>query len=176
MNGVVGLRNTVIPEARSLRNCKYFSIHFPRKVQLSGYKFNFCSLLQVSKAYSKTWSFREDALLDVMKQMSELPPGSRDEARNMMRAAIFLVNKGIKDKVFAVSTIFHPRTRSTLHSCHHGLVFDKSKRQTSQGLVRREISNIITNLALHLLKITDLSLPSYTVQLKVMLNFVLSDI
>ncbi len=62
--------------------------------------------LQVSKAYSKTWSFREDALLDVMRQMSELPSGSRDEARNMMRAAIFLVNKGIKDKVFAVSQMF----------------------------------------------------------------------
>ena len=73
-------------------------------MNLSKAHFNFyVFLFQVSKAYSKTWSFREDALLEVMKLMSELETGS-DDARSMLRAAVFLVNKGLKDKVFAVST------------------------------------------------------------------------
>ena len=61
--------------------------------------------LQVSKAYSKTWSFREDALLEVYKQMNELT--SSDEARNMLRASVFLIARAIKDQVFAVSHLVH---------------------------------------------------------------------
>ena len=41
-----------------------------------------------------------------MKIMSDLESGS-DEARRMLRAAVFLVNKGLKDKVFAVSMASH---------------------------------------------------------------------
>ncbi|XP_074654970.1 centrosomal protein of 104 kDa-like [Tubulanus polymorphus] len=57
----------------------------------------------VSKAYSKTWSFREDALLAIYKLMSELPTtATKDDSKAMFRAACFLVVKGIKDQVFAV--------------------------------------------------------------------------
>ncbi|VDI17138.1 centrosomal protein CEP104 [Mytilus galloprovincialis] len=57
----------------------------------------------VSKAYSKTWSYREDALLAVYKQMQDLPATApKDEAKSMMRASIFLVKKAIDDKVYAV--------------------------------------------------------------------------
>ncbi|XP_064642037.1 centrosomal protein of 104 kDa-like isoform X2 [Lineus longissimus] len=57
----------------------------------------------VTKAYSKTWSFREDALLSIYKQMHELPDdATREDAKFMMRAAIHLVVRGIKDEVFAV--------------------------------------------------------------------------
>ncbi|XP_070207078.1 centrosomal protein of 104 kDa-like isoform X2 [Littorina saxatilis] len=56
----------------------------------------------VSKAYSKTWSYREDALLAVYKQMQELAVRDKEEAKTMMRAAIFLVKRGIDDKVYAV--------------------------------------------------------------------------
>ena len=79
-----------------------FSYLCTSKLSMSTNEFSFL-LLQVSKAYSKTWSFKEDALLEVMKIMSELERGS-DEAKNMMRAAVFLINKGLKDKVFAVSS------------------------------------------------------------------------
>ena len=65
--------------------------------------------LQVSKAYSKTWSFREDALLEVYKQMNELT--SSDEARNMLRASVFLIARAIKDQVFAVSHLTSYCTR-----------------------------------------------------------------
>ncbi|PVD36984.1 hypothetical protein C0Q70_03977 [Pomacea canaliculata] len=57
----------------------------------------------VSKAYSKTWSYREDALLAVYKQMQELSSSSnKEDAKTMMRAAIFLVKKGVDDNVYAV--------------------------------------------------------------------------
>ncbi|KAL8583520.1 hypothetical protein ACOMHN_054836 [Nucella lapillus] len=56
----------------------------------------------VSKAYSKTWSYREDALLAVHKQMRELPVRDKEEAKVMMRASVFLVKRGIDDKVYAV--------------------------------------------------------------------------
>ncbi|KAL3861939.1 hypothetical protein ACJMK2_007949 [Sinanodonta woodiana] len=57
----------------------------------------------VSKAYSKTWSYREDALLAVYKQMQELSTStSKDDAKNMMRASIFLIKRAIEDKVYAV--------------------------------------------------------------------------
>ncbi|XP_078281317.1 centrosomal protein of 104 kDa-like isoform X5 [Rhinoraja longicauda] len=57
----------------------------------------------VAGAYSKTWSYREDALLAVYKKLSTVPDDvSKDELKNMLRAAIFLVCKAIKDKVSSV--------------------------------------------------------------------------
>ncbi|KAJ8386881.1 hypothetical protein AAFF_G00165820 [Aldrovandia affinis] len=57
----------------------------------------------VAGAYSKTWSYREDALLAVYKRLSEAPAGTpKDELRTMMRAAVFLARKAISDKVSSV--------------------------------------------------------------------------
>ncbi|KAI1892582.1 hypothetical protein AGOR_G00135060 [Albula goreensis] len=57
----------------------------------------------VAGAYSKTWSYREDALLAVYKKLSEAPARSpKEELRTMMRAAAFLARKGILDKVSSV--------------------------------------------------------------------------
>ncbi|XP_041061790.1 centrosomal protein of 104 kDa isoform X3 [Carcharodon carcharias] len=57
----------------------------------------------VAGAYSKTWSYREDALLAVYKKLSTVPEGiPKDELRNMLKAAIFLVRRAIKDKVSSV--------------------------------------------------------------------------
>uniref|UniRef100_H2Z822 Centrosomal protein of 104 kDa n=1 Tax=Ciona savignyi TaxID=51511 RepID=H2Z822_CIOSA len=57
----------------------------------------------VSGAYSKTWSFREDALLAVYKLLSEAPESvSKDELKANTRAAVFLIRRAIKDKVHAV--------------------------------------------------------------------------
>ncbi|XP_038590771.1 centrosomal protein of 104 kDa-like [Micropterus salmoides] len=59
----------------------------------------------VAGAYSKTWSYREDALLAVYKKLLELPPAiPREELRNLIRAAVFLVKKALLDKV---SSVFH---------------------------------------------------------------------
>ena len=59
---------------------------------------------KVSKAYSKTWSFRDESLTDMQGRMMAFQ-GSKEEAKVMMRAAIFLDNKALKDKVYAVSTV-----------------------------------------------------------------------
>ncbi|KAF7648578.1 hypothetical protein LDENG_00154360 [Lucifuga dentata] len=57
----------------------------------------------VAGAYSKSWSYREDALLTVHKKLLEASPDSpKDELRNMIRAAVFLVKKGLLDKVSSV--------------------------------------------------------------------------
>ncbi|XP_062889352.1 centrosomal protein of 104 kDa isoform X1 [Mobula hypostoma] len=57
----------------------------------------------VAGAYSKTWSYREDALLAVYKKLSTVSDDlTKDELKNMLRAAIFLVHRAIKDKVSSV--------------------------------------------------------------------------
>uniref|UniRef100_A0A3Q3XGY3 Centrosomal protein of 104 kDa n=1 Tax=Mola mola TaxID=94237 RepID=A0A3Q3XGY3_MOLML len=59
----------------------------------------------VAGAYSKTWSCREDAILAVHKKLLELSPTTpREELRNTIRAAVFLVKKTCHDKV---SSVFH---------------------------------------------------------------------
>ncbi|XP_030280271.1 centrosomal protein of 104 kDa isoform X1 [Sparus aurata] len=59
----------------------------------------------VAGAYSKTWSCREDALLAVHKKLSEVSPATpKEELRNMIRAAVFLVQRSLQDKV---SSVFH---------------------------------------------------------------------
>ncbi|KAK1801111.1 hypothetical protein P4O66_022819, partial [Electrophorus voltai] len=57
----------------------------------------------VSGAYSKTWSYREDALLEVYKKLAEIPSGtSKADLRNLMRGAVFLCKKAVTDKVSSV--------------------------------------------------------------------------
>ncbi|XP_071772798.1 centrosomal protein of 104 kDa [Centroberyx gerrardi] len=56
----------------------------------------------VAAAYSKSWSYREDALLSVYKKLLELPATPKEELRNTIRAAVFLVKKGLLDKVSSV--------------------------------------------------------------------------
>ncbi|NWR45758.1 CE104 protein, partial [Regulus satrapa] len=57
----------------------------------------------VSGAYSRTWSCREDALLTVYKKLMEVSEDTpKEDLRNMLRAAIFLVRRAIKDTVSSV--------------------------------------------------------------------------
>ncbi|NWI42639.1 CE104 protein, partial [Picathartes gymnocephalus] len=57
----------------------------------------------VSGAYSRTWSCREDALLTVYKKLMEVSVDTpKENLRNMLRAAVFLVRKAIKDTVSSV--------------------------------------------------------------------------
>uniref|UniRef100_A0A4W6G9A7 Centrosomal protein of 104 kDa n=1 Tax=Lates calcarifer TaxID=8187 RepID=A0A4W6G9A7_LATCA len=57
----------------------------------------------VAGVYSKTWSYREDALLVVYRRLVEVSPSTpKEELRNMIRAAVFLVKKSLLDKVSSV--------------------------------------------------------------------------
>ncbi|XP_027858186.1 centrosomal protein of 104 kDa [Xiphophorus couchianus] len=59
----------------------------------------------VAGAYSKTWCYREDALLAVHSKLLEVSSTTpKDELRNTIRAAVFLVKKALLDKV---SSVFH---------------------------------------------------------------------
>nr|XP_048681405.1 centrosomal protein of 104 kDa isoform X3 [Caretta caretta]XP_048681407.1 centrosomal protein of 104 kDa isoform X3 [Caretta caretta] len=57
----------------------------------------------VAGAYSKTWSYREDALLAIYKKLMEISAStSKDDLKNMLRAAVFLIRRAIKDIVSSV--------------------------------------------------------------------------
>lgn len=56
----------------------------------------------MSKAYSKTWSHREDAILEVHKRLENGTFEDKDEVKAFFRATVFLLQRGMKDKVFAV--------------------------------------------------------------------------
>ncbi|XP_006871806.1 PREDICTED: centrosomal protein of 104 kDa [Chrysochloris asiatica] len=57
----------------------------------------------VAGAYSKTWSYREDALLALYKQLMEMPIGTpKEDLKNMLRASVFLIRRAVKDIVTSV--------------------------------------------------------------------------
>ncbi|XP_030819879.1 centrosomal protein of 104 kDa isoform X1 [Camarhynchus parvulus] len=57
----------------------------------------------VSGAYSRTWSCREEALQAVYKKLMEVSVDTpKEDLRNMLRAAVFLVRRAIKDTVSSV--------------------------------------------------------------------------
>lgn len=57
----------------------------------------------VAEAYSKAWRYREGALLSVCEKLLEVSPTTpKEELRNMIRAAVFLVKKALLDKVTSV--------------------------------------------------------------------------
>uniref|UniRef100_H0V6D7 Centrosomal protein of 104 kDa n=1 Tax=Cavia porcellus TaxID=10141 RepID=H0V6D7_CAVPO len=59
----------------------------------------------VAGAYSKTWSCREDALLALYRKLMEMPAGTpKEDAKNMLRASVFLIRRAIKD---IVTSVFH---------------------------------------------------------------------
>uniref|UniRef100_A0A3Q0S5R0 Centrosomal protein of 104 kDa n=1 Tax=Amphilophus citrinellus TaxID=61819 RepID=A0A3Q0S5R0_AMPCI len=57
----------------------------------------------VAEAYSKAWRYRKGALLSVCEKLLEVSPTTpKEELRNMIRAAVFLVKKALSDKVTSV--------------------------------------------------------------------------
>ncbi|XP_030589326.1 centrosomal protein of 104 kDa isoform X2 [Archocentrus centrarchus] len=57
----------------------------------------------VTEAYAKAWRYRKGALLSVCEKLLEVSPTTpKEELRNMIRAAVFLVKKALSDKVTSV--------------------------------------------------------------------------
>ena len=55
------------------------------------------SLYQVTKAYSKVWSFRESALQEVSTNLHDVPRGlGKEESRNQLRQANVLLSRAMK--------------------------------------------------------------------------------
>jgi len=61
----------------------------------------------VAEAYSKNWARREHALAGVYDKLQEVVPAgtSREERRTLVRAAVFLVQRALQDKVSPVSPL-----------------------------------------------------------------------
>ncbi|XP_035413370.1 centrosomal protein of 104 kDa isoform X3 [Cygnus atratus] len=118
----------------------------------------------VSGAYSKTWSYREDALLAVYQKLMEMSVSTpKEDLKNMMRAAIFLVRRAIKDivsSVFQASlkllkmiiTQYIPKHKlgkqETAHCVEKTLPSLLSRTGDSSSRLRLVASNFIQEMAL----------------------------
>ncbi|XP_057274194.1 centrosomal protein of 104 kDa isoform X1 [Pezoporus wallicus] len=118
----------------------------------------------VSGAFSKTWSYREDALLAVYKELMEVSVTTpKEDLKNMLRAAIFLVRRAIKDivpSVFQASlkllkmiiTQYIPKHKlgklETSHCVEKTLPNLLSRTGDSSSRLRLVASNFIQEMAL----------------------------
>lgn len=60
--------------------------------------------IKVQHAYSKQWKYRQEAMENVEKEVSSDTPQliSEKDPKAVVKATVFLVQKGIKDQVFSV--------------------------------------------------------------------------
>ena len=74
--------------------------------------------------YSKVWSNRDEGLLELYRHLEELPGTTdKDVAKNKFRAASFLIERTLRDKVFAVS-IYQLNVASCSVSCKLKYCYD----------------------------------------------------
>ncbi|NWX12860.1 CE104 protein, partial [Aegotheles bennettii] len=118
----------------------------------------------VSGAYSKTWSYREDALLAVYQKLMAMAVNTpKDDLKNMLHAAIFLVQRAIKDMVSSVFqaalkllkmiiTLYIPKHKlgklETAHCVEKTLPNLLSRTGDSSYRLRLVASNFIQEMAL----------------------------
>lgn len=134
----------------------------------------------VAGAYSRTWSYREDALLALYKQLVEMPVGTpKEDLKNTLRASIFLIRRAIRDivtPVFQASlkllkmiiTQYIPKHKlsklETTHCVERTVPVLLTRTGDSSGRLRIMASNFIQEMALFK-EVKSLQLiPSYLVQ------------
>jgi len=59
---------------------------------------------QVEKAYARSWSSKEECMTELVERLSQFSPADRDDAKNAMKAATFLIQRLLRDSVHAVVT------------------------------------------------------------------------
>lgn len=134
----------------------------------------------VAGAYSKTWSYREDALLALYKKLAEMPAGTPKEVvKNMLRASVFLIRRAIKDivtSVFQASlkllkmlvTQYIPKHKlgklETSHCVERTLPVLLARTGDSSARLRGAASNFIQEMALCKEVRALQAVPSYLVQ------------
>ncbi|XP_034280121.1 centrosomal protein of 104 kDa [Pantherophis guttatus] len=96
----------------------------------------------VAGAYSKTWSYREDSLLAIYKKMTEAPTSMpKEELKNVLRGAIFLVVRAIKD---IVSSVFHASLKLLKMSITQYIPKHKLGKQETIFCVERSFPNLLS--------------------------------
>ncbi|KAM8955107.1 centrosomal protein of 104 kDa isoform 2-T3 [Lycaon pictus] len=131
----------------------------------------------VAGAYSKTWSYREDALLALYKQLMETPAGTpKEELKSMLRASIFLVRRAIRDIVTPASlkllkmiiTQYIPKHKlsklETAHCVERTIPVLLTRTGDSSARLRVIASNFIQEMALFKEVRSLQIIPSYLVQ------------
>uniref|UniRef100_A0A452U330 Centrosomal protein of 104 kDa n=1 Tax=Ursus maritimus TaxID=29073 RepID=A0A452U330_URSMA len=134
----------------------------------------------VAGAYSRTWSYREDALLALHKQLMETPAGSpKEELKSTLRASVFLVRRAIRDivtPVFQASlkllkmiiTQYIPKHKlsklETAHCVERTIPVLLTRTGDSSARLRVIASNFIQEMALFKEVRSLQIIPSYLVQ------------
>ncbi|XP_048077677.1 centrosomal protein of 104 kDa isoform X2 [Ursus arctos] len=134
----------------------------------------------VAGAYSRTWSYREDALLALHKQLMETPTGSpKEELKSTLRASVFLVRRAIRDivtPVFQASlkllkmiiTQYIPKHKlsklETAHCVERTIPVLLTRTGDSSARLRVIASNFIQEMALFKEVRSLQIIPSYLVQ------------
>ncbi|XP_048375187.1 centrosomal protein of 104 kDa [Sphaerodactylus townsendi] len=96
----------------------------------------------VAGAYSKTWSYREDALLAIYKKMMEMPTSTpKEDLKNLLRAAIFLVARSIKD---IVSSVFQASLKLLKMIITQYIPKHKLGKQETAHCVERAFPNLLS--------------------------------
>lgn len=134
----------------------------------------------VAGAYSKTWSFREDALLTLYKRLVETPVGTpKEDLKSALRASVFLIRRAIRDivtPVFQASlkllkmviTQYIPKHKlsklETTHCVERTVPVLLTRTGDSSARLRIVASNFIQEMALFKDVKSLQMIPSYLVQ------------
>ncbi|XP_042336407.1 centrosomal protein of 104 kDa [Sceloporus undulatus] len=96
----------------------------------------------VAGAYSKTWSYREDSLLAIYKKMMEVSPSTpKEDLKNLLRGAIFLIVRAIKD---IVSSVFHASLKLLKMIITQYIPAHKLGKQETAHCVERTFPNLLS--------------------------------
>ncbi|XP_053136874.1 centrosomal protein of 104 kDa isoform X3 [Hemicordylus capensis] len=96
----------------------------------------------VAGAYSKTWSYREDSLLAIYKKMMEISTSTpKDDLKNLLRGAIFLIVRAIKD---IVSSVFQASLKLLKMIITQYIPKHKLGKQETAHCVERTFPNLLS--------------------------------
>ncbi|XP_062821990.1 centrosomal protein of 104 kDa isoform X2 [Anolis carolinensis] len=96
----------------------------------------------VAGAYSKTWSYREDSLLAIYKKMMEVSPSTpKEDLKSLLRGAIFLIVRAIKD---IVSSVFHASLKLLKMIITQYVPRHKLGKQETSHCVERTFPNLLS--------------------------------
>ncbi|XP_067328917.1 centrosomal protein of 104 kDa isoform X1 [Anolis sagrei] len=96
----------------------------------------------VAGAYSKTWSYREDSLLAIYKKMTEVSPSTpKEDLKSLLRGAIFLIVRAIKD---IVSSVFQASLKLLKMIITQFIPRHKLGRQETSHCVERTFPNLLS--------------------------------
>uniref|UniRef100_A0A6J0SSX4 Centrosomal protein of 104 kDa isoform X1 n=1 Tax=Pogona vitticeps TaxID=103695 RepID=A0A6J0SSX4_9SAUR len=96
----------------------------------------------VAGAYSRTWSYREDSLLAIYKKMMEVSPNTpKEDLKNLLQGAVFLIVRAIKD---IVSSVFHASLKLLKMIITQYIPKHKLGKQETAHCVERTLPNLLS--------------------------------